>query len=163
MKYTRMIVFLAISLIILPTCKESTVGPDYQFVQIQFKYNFKDELNTFKNYYQKDLVLDGVVRVYFRLTKDEQNKILAKAYETNFFSMPDTLLNKAPVEITPNPTQYLRIRYGNQENAVVWNYILYEYQSDQYKRLCELTDYLTDIIESKPEYKILPPRQGGYD
>ncbi len=132
-------------------------------MQIQYKYNFKDELNTFDNFYQKDLVLDGVVKVNFRLTKDEQSKILAKVYETNFFSLPDTLINRAPVEMTPNPIQYLRIKYGNKENAVVWNYILYEYQTDQYKRLRELSNYLTNIIEAKPEYKILPSRHGGYD
>lgn len=77
--------FLAISLLFLTSYKESTVEPDYQYLQIQFKYNFKDELNIFENYFQKDLVPDGVVRVNFQLTKDEQNKILAKAYGTNFF------------------------------------------------------------------------------
>jgi len=137
--------------------------PDVQFVQIDYKYNFKDELNTFQNYYQKDLVIDGVIRTEFWLTKEEQNIILEKANEINFFSLPDSIINRAPVEIYPNPLQYLRIRRGEREKIIVWNYMLPAYQLPGYRKLIELADLIRITVESKPEYKRLPQRNGGYD
>ena len=163
MKYVKIFLLFLASIIMYSSCKDSSVEPDTQFIQIDFKYNFKDELNTFENYYQKDLVIDGVIKVSFWLTQEEQNNILQKVEETNYFALPDTILNTAPVEVTPNPTQYLKIKYSNEEHAVVWNYIVQEYQTEHYKKLLELANSITRIIESKPEYKKLPPRNGGYD
>ena len=162
MKRLIIIYFACISLLI-SSCNENSVQPEQQFIQIHFKYNFNDELNTFENYYQKDLVGDGLIKVDFWLTRDEQNKILEKVNETNYFLLPDTILNKASVEVTPNPVQFLRIKNNGKENSVVWNYIITEYQTEQYKKLLELAVYIRNIIESKNEYKVLPPRKGGYD
>jgi hypothetical protein len=41
-----------------------------------FQVWFRNELNTYENTYQKDLVEDGVIKVRFWLTAEEQNKIL---------------------------------------------------------------------------------------
>ena len=163
MKYVKIFFLSLASIIAYSSCKNSLIEPDIQFVQIDFKYNFKDELNTFENYYQKDLVIDGVIRVNFWLTQEEQDNIIQKLEETNYFTLPDTILNTAPVEVTPNWTQLLKIKYGNKEHTVVWNYIVKEYQTEQYIKLLELAKYIKQVIESKPEYKKLPARNGGYD
>lgn len=111
----------------------------------------------------KDLVLNGQIKVNFWLTKEEQIKIQSMVCETNFFLIHDTILNTAPVEITSNFIHFLKIKINNEENSVIWNYILPEFQTDQYNKLIELSDYIVNVIESKPEYRSLPPRNGGYD
>ncbi len=58
---------------LLYSCTDSPVEPDPQFVQIYFKYRFNNELNTFESTYQKDLILDGTIKVNFWLTTEEQN------------------------------------------------------------------------------------------
>jgi len=163
MKSLRISLLLFIPSLISLSCVDLSFEPDVQFVQIDYKYNFKDELNTFQNYYQKDLVIDGTIRTEFWLTKEEQNLILEKANETNFFSLPDSMLNRSPVEISPNPLQFLRIKNGQMEKIVVWNYTLPAYQLPGYRKLLELAEVIRIIVESKPEYKGLPPCNGGYD
>jgi hypothetical protein len=152
-----LLVFLNIS------CSENIFQPDEQFVQILFKYNFKDELNTFESYLTKDLVFDGLIKVNIWLTKEEQNKIQDKVFDAQFFLLPDTILNTAPVEVSPNPIQILTIKISDDKNSVTWNYIIPEYQTEQYKNLIELSTFIINIVESKPEYKSLPQRNGGYD
>ena len=162
MKYLKIILILSISLIFV-SCNENSVEPNEQFVKILFKYNYKDELNTYDNYLVKDLVLDGLKKVKFWLTEEEQQKIENKINETNFYSLPDTIIDNSPVEISPNFQQYLRIKINDQEKEITWKYITPEYQTENYKSIEKLSNYLIQIIESKPEYKALPPRNGGYD
>ncbi len=162
MKYLKITLTLLISLIFI-SCNENSVEPNEQFVKILFKYNYKDELNTYDNYLIKDLVLDGLKKVKFWLTEEEQQKIENKINETNFYSLPDTIIDNSPVEISPNFQQYLRIKINDQEKEITWKYITPEYQTENYKSIEKLSNYIRQIIESKPEYKVLPPRNGGYD
>lgn len=158
--------FLIITLLPILSCNENIIQPDEQFVNILFKYNFRNELNTFNNTYQKDLVLDGVIKIDFWLSTDEQNQILEKANQYNFFSLPDSILADAPVQITPNPGQFLRIKTDAEDHSILWNIILEEFQSEQYVdflKVVQLAEFIRSIVESKPEYKKLPPANGGYD
>jgi hypothetical protein len=148
------------------SCQDTPVEPDEQFVQIYFKYDFKNELNTFENTFQKDLVLDGVIKVNFWLTIEEQNKILDKVNELNYYFLPNTLKyishDSIIVSISPNPgEQKLRIKYQSNDKTTVWTYPLND-DNSRVKDLFELNNFIINIIESKPEYKMLPPRRGGY-
>src|SRR3989339_2231562 len=107
MKKQKLIfVFLLLGLL-LSSCKDSSTEPDIQFVQISFKYGFKNELNTFENTYQKDLFYGDVVKVNFWLTMEEQKSIIKKAEESNFFMLPDTLItiqeDSIAISLNPNP------------------------------------------------------------
>jgi len=162
-------------LILLPFCfllffchnQKSLLEPEEQFVQIYLKYGFKNELNTFENTYQKDLVLDGAIQVTFWLTETEQTSILEKAIEFNFFSLPDTLEytsqnDSIAVSLEPNPgVQILRIQYQSKDKTTTWTYPLNPDDS-QVTDLMALNNYIISVIESKPEYKKLPPAKGGY-
>lgn len=163
-KLNTIILILSYSVLILNlSCSDQIVEPDEQNVQILYKYYYKDELNTFDKYLIKDLVLDGLIKVDFWLTTAEQESIKNKVYELNFFSMPDSMMNTAPVEISPNFTQYLRIKIDDDDHEVTWNIILPEYQIEDHIKIIELGKFIRDIIESKPEYLKLPPKRGGYD
>ena len=158
--------FLLLFGLFLSSCQDSPVEPENQFVQIYFKYGFKNELNTFKNTFQKDLVMDGVIKVKFWLTAVEQNSILEKANSINYFSMPDTFKyiskDSIMVSIDPNPgEQILRIKYKTKDKTTIWTYPLVE-NNNQFNDLLELRQFIITIIESKPEYKKLPAQRGGY-
>lgn len=158
--------FLILTLLPILSCNENIIQPDEQFVNILFKYDFKNELDTFNNTYQKDLVLDGLIKIDFWLTTDEQNQIIEKANQLNFFLLPDTILADAPVQITPNPGQFLRIKTETEDHSILWNIILEEFQAEQYEdflKVQQLAEFIRLIIESKPEYKKLPHANGGYD
>jgi len=166
MKKQKIIFVLLLFGLFLSSCQDSSVEPDNQFVQIYFKYELKNELNTFENTFQKDLVLDGVKKINFWLSKEEQNSILEKVNEINYFSMPDTFKyiseDSISVSIEPNPDeQILRIKYQSQDKTMIWTYPVIENDS-RFKDLLELRKYIKSIIESKQEYKSLPPARGGY-
>ena len=165
MKFTKVFLITILSILYFSSCSDKVVEPEpeTQFVQIQFKYNFNDELNTFENYLKKDLIRDGSIKIRFWLTEDEQNRIIEMVQETNFYTIPDTLLNTSNMVITPDAIQYLRIKNDGIENTVVWNWIPDEYRTEHYNKLRKLAKFIIELIESKPEYKNLPPRNGGYD
>ncbi len=151
---------------IFVSCSDSIIEPEEQFVQIHFKYDFRNELNTFENTYQKDLILDGIIKVPFWLTAEEQNKILNKANEVDYFSMPDTFQyssdDSTVVAIDPNPgEQILRIKFEEKDKTTIWIFYISE-NDPQLNALIELRKFIISTLESKPEYKILPPARGGY-
>ena len=152
-----------ILLMLFNSCEETTIEPEPQFVQVFFKYGFFNELNTFNNTYKKDLVLDGSVTVTFWLTADEQNRIISKANEIDFFTLPDTLEGDTTLMvIDPNPGyQTIRIKNENNDKTVNWIYPL-NYSDSSVVKALELYDFMISIIEAKPEYKKLPPSRGSY-
>lgn len=163
MKKFKNICLSLLTLFLFVSCSDSLLEPDPQFVQIFFKYEFNNELNTFDKTYQKDLILDGTIKVNFWLTTDEQNQILNKANEINFFSFPDTFLNDTSfVLVSPNPgEQKLRIKTNNKDHQSIWT-ILIDLSNPQAAKLKELSSLIISIIEAKPEYKKLPPSRGGH-
>jgi len=163
MKYQKTIFILPLLCLFLLSCQDSSMEPENQFVQIYFKYGFKNVLNTFENTYEKDLILDGVIKIKFWFTAEEQNGILEKAQEVNYFSIPDTLQNDSTlVIIDPSPgEQILRIKFQAKDKTTIWTYPLNE-DNSQVNDFMKLTNFIRSIIESKPEYKRLPPARGVY-
>jgi len=152
-----------LSLFVLDSCSSLSNNPtDPQSLQIKFQYGFRNELNTAEGTYQKDLVMDGIIKVPFWLTTNEQKTILEKMSAIQFFSFPDTLHRAPGLLIEPDPSpDFLRLKYQGEEKSVIWYYPL-DSRSEYSQPLSELTELIKQIIESKPEYKKLPPAQGGY-
>jgi hypothetical protein len=153
-------------LLLFGSCSESPdapgPAPDVQVLKIDLQYGFRDELNTFTRTLQKDLVMDGTVTVPFWLTSDEQDRILQKALGIDFFSLSDTLQREPGVFISPDPSpDLLRLQYGSQEKTVIW-YYPQDPNDTGWKALLELRDVIIQVIQAKPEYKVLPAARGGY-
>ena len=150
-------------LVLFISCSDSIIEPDPQIVQVFFKYSFNNELNTFDKTYQKDLILDGTIKVSFWLTTEEQNQILNKANELNFFSFPNIFPNDTSnVLVSPNPgDQILRIKTDNYDHQTKWT-LLIDMNNPKASNIKELSSLIISIIEAKPEYKKLPPSRGGY-
>ena len=135
---------------------------DEQFIQIDFSYGFKDELNTFEGFVQKDLILDGAARKPLWFSKAEQSSIVDVVIETKFLTFPDTLYAQKGVLVSPDfsPDQ-LRIRYNGQDKTVVWFYPL-DPSSEFTAPLNKLALSIKNILVANETYKKLPPARGGY-
>ncbi len=160
----KKIIFSIAFIVALFGCKkENPVEQhDEQFIQIDYSYNFKDELNTFEGFLQKDLVMDGTTKVSFWLSTQEQNSILEAVNEAHFFALPDTIYSQKDVTIAPNPSpDGLRIKYEGQEKTVTWFYPL-EPGSESTLLLNNLTSKIREVINSSSTYQKLPPARGGY-
>ena len=148
-------------------CEKNVLEPESQFLKIHFHYGLNNELNTFEQTYQKDLVLDGTVKIPFWLTAVKQEQILIKVQTIHFFQFPDTIKYKPEADsiavvMVPNPSrQFLRIQYHQQDKTVNWHYPLPE-DNEYVPLLLELTGLIIEIIKSKPEYQSLPPARGWY-
>jgi hypothetical protein len=156
----------AVLILTLESCSSLSEDPagqkEVQVLKIYFQYGFQNELDTFVETYQKDLILDGTVRVPFTLNADEQNEILRKALEITFFSFPDTIRRQPGVQFSPDPSpDILRMQYGDKDRRVVWFYPL-DANDPHSKQILELMDVIKAVVEAKPEFKILPPARGEY-
>jgi hypothetical protein len=173
MKYANLFFFFVISILLFSSCRESSTESFYspastenQFIQIYFKYGFKNELNTFNKTFKKDLVMDGVKKIDFWLTEAEQDSILKRANEINFFSLADTFKyvqkDGITLTITPDPgEQILTIKYQTETKTTIWTYPK-KLNDPDLDALLSLQNYIISIITSKPEYKALPPSRGVY-
>ncbi len=134
---------------------------DVQFIQIFFHSGKLDELDTFHGTYQKDLI-PGVAITRMWFTTREQEIVLTKLEQTKFFSFPDTIYRLPNVMVSPDHgAQFIRIKYKDRDKTVVW-YDPMNPRSKVKYYIESLQSLLNDITWSKPEYKALPPRKGGY-
>lgn len=162
-----LILFLSLG---LWSCEKETIRetgqPDEQFLKIHFRYGFGNELNTFTQTYTKDLALDGYITISFWLTTAEQQQILGKMEALDFFNLPDTIRSAVSGDtaliIHPDPgRQFLRVENTNANKEVSWYYPLPE-NDPAANAIIELSEFILNIIHSRPDYQKLPAPRGGW-
>jgi len=133
-----------------------------------FKYGVmaRNELNTFEGTYTKDMVIDPSITVELSLTEEELDRIYQKMVEIDFFDYPDEY--KATVFPwqskglkLPYSSYYFRVEYDSKTKELSWKDNILN-KDKRAEKLRELIKFIRDIIESKEEYKQLPPARGGY-
>lgn len=152
--------------IIITGCNKYAAGSDAPFIQVHYKSGFDDELNTFNNTLTKEMVMDPDIKIDFRLNKDEQTGILKKAFEADFFSMPDTFkfVSNNGFIIREEPDSgplILRIKTEEYDKTVVVCLPII-IETENYKKLFRLMKYIDSIIYENPNYKYLPEPRGAY-
>ncbi len=169
MRKGRLIVVgLALVIALLGTagCNDQTSGEsDFKII---FKYGVmaRNELDTFEGTYTKDMVEGPPAMTKLRLSKEEMDRIYQKMVEIDFFNYPDRFSISAPPNIpiggvTPYSSYYFKVEYNSQIKELWWeDNIIYE--DEKADRLRELIKLIRDIVESKEEYKELPPRRSLY-
>jgi hypothetical protein len=167
MKLILIITIPIICVFIFPSCLKSSKVNDTKFVLIDYKYGFKNELNTFNDTFIKDIKGRGRIKIKLHLSNSEQDEIINMALRIGFFKMPDTLnVNDQQADIFNDSVivkeniQSLRIRYKNLDKKIIWRGIL-PYNNSKAKGLAELTYLIKSIIESKQVYKSLPAMNSG--
>ena len=82
---------------------DPSTGSDPQRVKVFFKFDFRDQVDTFNGTLTKDLVLNGTVTVPFGFKRSEQDTLVTVLAHTDFFGLPDTLYPIPNVSISPDP------------------------------------------------------------
>ena len=159
MKLISFIVLLVMSLALV-NCS-CNCGQDDIDLNVHMKYGYADEVNTFENYFKKDLVMDGFADTTFSFTPSQKNAILDMANEVVFFEMPEVIESTADFEQNPSPgEQTLRIKFDKWDHTVKWRYPLGDSELEQ--NIKKLSYFIINIIIDSPEYKALPAPRGGY-
>ena len=155
---------LTVAFVWMVGCSTRT-SPDFNLI---FKYSVgaKNELNTFKGTYTRDMILDPSITVKLSLSKEELDSIYQKMEAIEFFEYPDRFSVPIPpdgrvVMVTPYSSYYFKVIYDSKIKELWWED---EIKNDNIEadKLRELIKLIRDIIESKEEYKQLPPPRGGY-
>jgi hypothetical protein len=134
-------------------------------VRLRYGVLARNELNTFRNTFTKDLILDGTVTIPFHLLQASLDSIAAKMNQIDFFSYPDTFIVRSQdsirVSISPNNTYDFRVVSRSTVKTLFWDDAIIA-SDPQATKLRELVALIKTIVESKPEYQQLPPARGGY-
>ena len=146
-----------------PAPTENTA--DFNFV-LRYGIMNGNKLDTFNGKYTKDMILDPDITIDLKLTTDELAQILAKMKEIDFFNYPDAFIVEVPpgelrMFVTPCDSYYFKVEYGSVTKELRWQDEIRN-ENEKADRLRELIEFITDIIESKEEYKRLPEPRGGY-
>ncbi|MFZ5632838.1 MAG: hypothetical protein ACOY40_08315 [Bacillota bacterium] len=125
-----------------------------------------NELNTFKGKYTKDMIVDPPVTVNLSLSGEELESIYKKMMEIDFFSYPDRFKASPPPGeglhlVTPHSSYYFLVSHNSRIKELWWDDQIVN-ANEKAGRLRELIEYIRGIVESKEEYKKLPPPRGGY-
>jgi len=138
---------------------------DFNFI---FKYGVtaKNELDTFKGKFTKDMVSDPPITVKLSLTEEEKNSIYQKMVEIDFFDYPDRFSVSVPPGeltgmVTPYLTYYFKVAYDSQVKELWWDDEITN-PDQRADKLRELISLVRNIVESKEEYKKLPEPRSGY-
>lgn len=137
---------------------------DFNFI---FKYGVgaRNELNTFDGTFTKDLIAIAPVTTALAFSEEEMERVYRKMRESGFFEYPDefaiSVESGVTMMVTPYYSYYFRVFHGGVEKELRWEDRIKNENADA-DRLRDLIDLIIDIIESKKEYKELPPPTGGY-
>ena len=161
--------FLAsIVVLLLASCRDVGLAPEDRAFNIQFKYGVggQNELNTFRNTFTKDLVLDGTVTTSMILTPGELDSVQVRLSEISFYSFPDTLIvhsSRPGYLISPAQMFFLKVKNGIVAKSVFWYDSMPVFSDDlRASQLREVIQFIRTIVEAKGEYRQLPPARGGY-
>jgi hypothetical protein len=146
----------------------SVPPPSSSNFNLTFKYGIGawNELNTSQGTYTKDMIMDPPITVNLSLSKEELDRIYQKMVEINFFGYPDKFsVSVSPGEsvgmVTPYCSYYFKVEYDAKVKELSWKDNIIN-EDKKAEKLRELINLIRDIIESKEEYKQLPPPKGGY-
>ena len=155
---------LTVAFVGMVGCSAHT-SPDFNLI---FKYGVgaKNELNTFEGTHTRDMIMDPSITVDLSLSKEELDSIYQKMEAIDFFEYPDRFSVPIPpdgrvIMVTPYYSYYFKVKYDSKIKELWWEDEI-KNENMEADKLRELIKLIRDIIESKEEYKQLPPPRGGY-
>ncbi len=157
---------LVVSLLGMAGCV--TPPPSESNFNLIFKYGVmaRNELDTFKETYTKDMIGDPSITVNLSLSKEELDRIHQKMVEIDFFSYPDEFSVSVPAGgsfgmVTPHSSYYFKVEHDAEIKELRWEDKITN-EDEKADTLRELIKLIRDIIESREEYKKLPAPTLGY-
>lgn len=141
--------------------RQEDAGQDFGFI-LRYGVGAKNELNTLKGTFTKDLISAGTSTGKLELSKDELQRIFDHMYAMKIADYPEQYQEASQMHVTPYITYDLTINYKGNSKHILWKDDSYS-KSRQAAQLRGLFNQIITMIESKPEYKKMPPPVGGYD
>jgi predicted small lipoprotein YifL len=144
-----------------PTPDEST----FNFI-LNYGTFARNEIDTYRDKFTKDMVIDPPITVDLRLTEEEMDRIYQKMVEIDFFSYPEEFRVTAPPSgattiVTPYSSYYYTVEKDSQIKKLRWGDEIMN-PDEKADKLRELYYLIMSIIESREEYKALPEPRSGY-
>ena len=137
-----------------------TKPKDFNFVY-NYGINAKNQLDTVKGQYTKDMIMDPSVTTNLILTDEEINSIYLEMRKINIWNFSENLNSKSNQRITPFQAYSIKIVVDGKEKIIDWEDKSVSESKDAVK-LRKLFEKIEEIICNKEEYKKLPPAKGGY-
>jgi hypothetical protein len=134
---------------------------------LRYGVGAKNELNTFKGTYTKDMVNRPSITTRLCLTREELDAIHLKALEIDLYNFTRRMYSPPEGnvigEVTPYSTYYLEVRNGTTIKILRWsNRFTTTTEHEKYDDIMGLVRLIIEIVESHPEYKKLPEPTAGY-
>jgi len=139
----------------------STVKPkDFNFI-FNYGVGAKNQLDTIKGKYTKDMIIEPSIITDLVLSDGEMNNIYLDMMKINILNYPENFNPESDVIQTPFLTYYIKIVIDDKEKNIYWK----DENVSETKEAIELRmlfNKIEEIIINKEEYKKLPPTKGGY-
>ena len=178
-KRTILIICLVIVAILIPTTyfviqnsKSNEIdtlqddnSDDFNF-KLNFNTNGKDQIDTYKGTFTKDLVMDGTKTIEFKIPDNIKNDICNLMVDIDIMSFPETLKVEG-MGVTPSCDYKLTVTIKGKTKTIVWNEGFYTDMTTNLPKdnvnFLKLVKHISDYIYSTDEYKNMPKANGGYD
>ena len=147
-----------------PSPSPTSTGATLEGLVFAFGPGAKNVLDTTRGTFTKDMILASPITVPMTLTDAEMARIARKVDEIDFFSYPpvyEVSLTEGGGWMSPHPTYRFVITTPRGTKAVEWEDAVFN-DDERAAGLRSLARLIERIIMDKPEYKRLPPPEGGY-
>jgi len=137
-----------------------TKPKDFNFV-FNYGINSKNQLDSTKGQYTKDMVSDPSVTTYLILSDEELNFIYSEMKKIKILNYSENFKPEHEIIQTPFITYSMKIIFDGKEKCIYWEDENIS-ETKEAIQLRELFKNIQEIIINKDEYKKLPEATGGY-
>lgn len=141
-----------------------TAPDDFNF-SLCFGVDGKNKLDTYKETFTKDLVIDGTETIDFAIPKEEKQRIYEALLQYGIDQMPDDL---SVDDYYLTPANHLIFTYTcqNRTKEIVWSNGYWSEDDslpEQNNRFLRFVKIICEYIQETDQYKNMSPSRGGYD
>ncbi|MBL4935077.1 hypothetical protein JK636_04815 [Clostridium sp. YIM B02515] len=133
---------------------------DFNFI-FNYGVNAKNQLDTTKGQFTKDMVLEPSITTNLKLSDDEMNTIYLEMKKINILNYSDKFNPKSNTIQTPFSTYSIKIIVDGKEKSIYWKDENVS-QSKEATQLRNLFKKIQEIIVNKEEFKKLPEPKSAY-
>lgn len=137
------------------------IPKDFSFV-FNYGVNAKNQLNSLKGQYTKDMITEPSVTTDLLLSDEEINIIYSEMRKINILNYSEDFKPESDILQTPFITYSIKIVFDGKEKSIYWEDENVS-ETKEAIQLRELFKRIQEIIINKEEYQKLPPAEGGYD
>lgn len=133
---------------------------DFNFI-FNYGVNAKNQLDTVKGQFTKDMIREPSITVKLELSDEEMNAIYSEMKKIDILNYPESFNPKSNRILSPYQTYSIKIIADGREKSIYWKDESVS-KTKKAVQLRELFNKIKEMIINKEEYKKLPTPKGGY-